>query len=162
MMEANCATRYVRFVEQYGEGRSFDELDGLAPKTWSKNFVKALGLNYKDAMVLLTSLGEKVAYARYTIARDLGELVYKIKDAVDQREHIKKIVFTGGMMKSELFRGYLKEYLNLLELPIYMLEDETIATKAAAYGALIAAMVGANYFPDLKTATKKMCTLKQI
>lgn len=166
MMVADCATRFVHFADEYGFDKSgkkltFDELDQLVPDRWTPAFVGALDSDYENAMATLISLGEKVAYVRYTIASQLGELVYKIKNEVKQRELAKKIIFTGGMMKSDLFRDYLKTYLDFLDLPIYMLEGE-IGSKTAPYGALITAMVGSGYFPNLKTATREMCKLVPI
>ncbi|MDD4990216.1 MAG: FGGY family carbohydrate kinase [Candidatus Pacebacteria bacterium] len=162
MMVADCATRFVRFAKEYGEGKSYNELDQLAPEKWTLEFTEALKLNYKDAMQTLPSLGEKVSYVRYKIASELGELVVKLKnEIVNPRGQIKKIILTGGMTKSELFVKYLKSYLDFLQLPVYMLKGD-IGSKAAPYGALITAMVGNKFFPDLKTAVKTMCPLEKI
>jgi len=108
------------------------------------------------------SLSEKITYIQYDITKKLGDIVYILADEVlYQKYNLKKIVLTGGLTKSGFFCKCLAEYLCFLNLPVYKLVG-IASSKAAAYGALITAMVGSGYFPNLKAATKTMCMLKPV
>lgn len=172
MALADCGVRYDQFVQKYGEGRTHKELDEMANLTSGTKFVKFAKIisaqqavqngKSEEETIEQFSLHEKMSYIQFDIAKKLGDITYKLANEVlNPKYNLKRIILTEGLTKSNFFCACLAEYLRGLNLPVYKLVG-TASYKAATYGALITAMVGAGHFPDLKTATRTMCVLKQI
>lgn len=165
MMVKDCATRYNRFVQEFGEGKTLEKLDALALEACPAKIIDLGAEGYSQGWNSLT-LGEKVASLQSTLASELYELVLKMLAEVRDEDvlPIIRIVLTGGLSQSSFFRRVFRAcFPPSAKLQIFVSAQEgPSAFQAATRGAMINAMVGAKVYSDLSTAVAVLCPLKQI
>ncbi|MBD3184696.1 hypothetical protein GF312_20615 [Candidatus Poribacteria bacterium] len=163
LMLADCATRYSRFVKEFGEDTTLDKLNELAQQAKPGKLLYVSD-SYPNVWEKLT-LGEKTASVQSSIAADLASLVQMmLAEVKGEQTPIERLVLTGGLSQSEHFRNsFRKSVSQKRDFKIYMIDRQgPMAYQAAALGATINAMVGVGIYTDLKDAARELCPLKSI
>lgn len=170
MMLADCAVWYDRFVQQFGNGKSYGELNGLALKAdvsgirrvTQETRVTGWTETYPPDWDALP-LDQKAASTQFSIALELMLLVKAmLREVKGAEDAVAKFVLTGGLSQSPFFQHTFVAGLGLLvDGPSVLLSDRhgPLAYQTAAYGALINAMLP-QHGGTLKEIIAELCPLK--
>jgi sugar (pentulose or hexulose) kinase len=171
LMLADCGAWYGRFVERFGGGASYDELNQLASAAASSRLPSVVhDPGEKDVQRRekysagweTASLGEKTAATQLAIMTELLKLAKSMLAEVEGGRPITRFVLTGGLSQSSFFQQVFHAGVQRLapgaETLVSAQTDE-LSYQTAAYGALINAMLPARG-GDLTAICQELCPLK--
>lgn len=164
-MLPDCGSWWQRFTGEHGGGREDREIDALA---FAVNDHVILRDSRDCQLSEFTSapLDVKAASVQIALVGGMMEQFRAVLSAVNDPGHdIMCVVWTGGLSRSPLIRktllARLREDHDITEVFVSALTGPA-AQQAAARGALINALVGAEVFEDFRSAVEVFCPLVQL
>jgi len=163
-MMASCATYYKAFVEEYGEGRSYKELDDFlanADISTLRLEITREGEGHSEKWDDY-SLVEKIASCQISIALFMLRLVKKMLVEVDEPgvAKILRIILTGGLSRSIFMRNVFALGLKIIDPNLDFRVGVALGKasfQTAAWGALINAMSGGQGIARIYALMETMC-----
>jgi sugar (pentulose or hexulose) kinase len=171
LMLADCGEWYSRFVERFGGGNSYDELNRLALAATTSPLPRivhdpaekdAANREQYPAGWESASLSEKTAATQLAIMAELLKLTKAMLAEVEGGRPITRFVLTGGLSQSSLFQQAFHVGVQQLAPGAETLvgaQTDELSYQTAAYGALINAMLPSRG-GDLAAICRELCPLK--
>jgi len=164
-MLADCGARWTEFKAKYADGKSDGELSRLAMEFEAAHQASPA----EDASEIPAfddlPLPAQAATIQKMIGREMaGVLNIVLREVLDRdTPPIEKVVMTGGLIQSELLRGYFTKVIQGLGLQAFVSDRQgPLATQTGVAGGLIQALVANGTFPDRKAAVQALCPLRQL
>jgi hypothetical protein len=170
MMLADCGAWYGRFVERFGGGASYHELNNLALAATGSRLPSVVhDSGEKDPQRREhypadwegASLGAKTAATQLAIMAELLKLAKAMLAEVEGGRPITRFVLTGGLSQSPFFQQAFHVGVQQLAPGAQTLvgaQTDELSYQTAAYGALINAMLPARG-GDLAAICRELCPL---